>query len=364
MFPPRPTVLRSLWDLLSGGREGRRRRGFTAARTAFNSLTLPYTAWALAVSRDVHPDHDVRRRDLLRLAWRMHRNSTRVFCGTSPRAHLAIAVKLLELPPDVEGVVVECGSFLGGSTANLSLVCDLVGRDLIVYDSFEGLPEAEEADRFAVDAGQGLFAGDLETVKANVAAHGAPERCTFRKGWFDATLPDHAEPIALAYLDVDFQASIHTCLVHLWPHLVDDGFWFTDDFQPVGVAAVYFDERFWAEHFDEKPPGLLGGRYRDRPRSGLDRPLPAADGRTHLPAPGVPHHRLHPQGVRRLLGVRARRRRRRQVGLHPAVRTIGSVERDREFAIANSKEPGGLPLSRGRGRRPPGRRRRPPPGRR
>ena len=42
----------------------------------------------------------------------------------------------------MEGVVVECGCFLGGSTANLSLVCEVVGRELIVYDSFEGLPAA------------------------------------------------------------------------------------------------------------------------------------------------------------------------------------------------------------------------------
>ncbi len=50
-----------------------------------------------------------------------------------------MALKLLETPPEVGGIVIECGTWKGASTSNLSLVCKIVGRRLKIYDSFQGL---------------------------------------------------------------------------------------------------------------------------------------------------------------------------------------------------------------------------------
>jgi hypothetical protein len=188
----------------------------------------------------------------------MYRNTRRVFTATSYRAHLAMAVKLLEIPPSVEGVVVECGCFLGGSTANLSLVCDIVGRDLIVYDSFEGLPPADPHDKYANPKDEGALRGDLEVVRRNVARLGIVERCTFRKGWFSETLPRHEEQVVLCFLDVDFQASLHDCVTNLWPHLTDKGYMFVDEYVYVDYCALFFSERYWRTYFDADPPGLVG----------------------------------------------------------------------------------------------------------
>jgi hypothetical protein len=85
----------------------------------------------------------------------MYRNARRIPTLTSYKAHLAMAVKLLEIPPTVDGVVVECGCYLGGSTANLSLVCDIVRRELVVYDSFEGLSPAQSGDKYANERTEG-----------------------------------------------------------------------------------------------------------------------------------------------------------------------------------------------------------------
>ena len=57
----------------------------------------------------------------------MWKTTRGVWTGTSYKAHLAMAVKLLEIPPEVEGVVVECGCYVGGSSANLSLACEPPG---------------------------------------------------------------------------------------------------------------------------------------------------------------------------------------------------------------------------------------------
>ena len=70
--------------------------------------------------------------------------------------------------------MVECGCFLGGSTANLSLVCDIVGRELIVYDSFEGLPPPEADDKYAKAEATGFLRAELELVKRNVKERTAP----------------------------------------------------------------------------------------------------------------------------------------------------------------------------------------------
>jgi O-methyltransferase len=225
---------------------------------AYHVVSLPLAVAFLFDARRVHPQYRMSMRRRLALGLRMYRNTRRITTGTSYKAHLAMAAKLLEVPPETEGAVVECGCWLGGSTANLSLVCDIVGRDLIVYDSFEGLPPADPNDLHAVAGASGGYRGDLEVVQDHVRRYGAIDRCQFRKGWFSDTLPGHMEPIVLCFFDVDYQASLHDCVVNLWPHLVDDGYLFIDEYVYLDFCALFFSERFWKEHFDSAPPGLLG----------------------------------------------------------------------------------------------------------
>ncbi len=241
------------------GREGPlRERIVRLVRVGYPVWMLPVTVSFLFLNRRVQAAYGMGWWRVCRLAWRMYRNTIRVPTGTSYRAHLAMLAKLLEVPPDMEGVVVECGCYLGGSTVNLSLICEAVGRELIVYDSFEGLPEGDANDKIASPYTPGLFAGPLEEVRANVARYGAIAVCEFRRGWYADTLPAHTEPIVLCFLDVDLQMSIHQCLVNLWPHLTDEGYLFTDDFPILDLCAVFFSEEFWRREMDRDPPGLIG----------------------------------------------------------------------------------------------------------
>lgn len=225
---------------------------------AWATLTWPATVLFLLHNPRIHPAYGLTWRRKLVLARLMRRTTREVTTGTSYKAHLAMAAKLLEVSPEVEGVVVECGCWLGGSTANLSLICEIVGRDLIVYDSFEGLPAPEGDDLYAKEEATGMLKGELETVKDNVRRFGAIERCTFRKGWFKDTLPDHAEPVVLAFLDVDWQASLDDCVTHLWPRLTDQGYVFIDEFVLTDYCALFWSERYWKTRFDTTPPGLIG----------------------------------------------------------------------------------------------------------
>jgi O-methyltransferase len=238
-----------------------RRRHLTRAQRlsrAWATLTLPTTVAFLLWNPRIDPAYGLTWPRKLRLALRMWRTTRSVYTGTSYKAHLAIAAKLFEIPPDVEGVVVECGCFLGGSTANLSLACEITGRELVVYDSFEGLPAPEPGDKYAKDVQTGALAADLETVRENVRRFGTIDRCTFRKGWFSDTLPEHAEPIVLAFLDVDYQSSLDDCIRNLWPKLTDQGYVFIDEYVLTDYCALFWSERYWRTHFDTTPPGLIG----------------------------------------------------------------------------------------------------------
>jgi hypothetical protein len=247
-------------------------------QSAYELLSLPVSTVFLFYNRRIPPKYAMTWRRKFQLSFRMYRNTKRIMTGTSYKAHLAMASKLLEISPKVEGVVVECGCWRGGSTANLSLVCEIVGRKLIVYDSFAGMPEPEAGDKYGYANAVGYFRGDLEVVQDNVREHGCIDVCEFRKGLFKDTVPHHTEPIVLSFLDVDYQSSLHDCVLHLWPHLTEKGYMFIDEYVRLDYCGIFYSERWWKTYLDRPPPGIMGtgigvgvgqfytGPWDDRPR--------------------------------------------------------------------------------------------------
>lgn len=228
-------------------------------------MTAPVAIMFILDSDLIHPAYQMTAWKRLRLGLRMFHNKHRIQTGTSFKAHLVMAMKLLELPPDVAGDVVECGTWHGGSAANLSLVCEIVGRRLLVYDSFQGLPAGVSGDREAKFYKAGEYHGPLATVRENIRKFGAwdrranpLDRVEFIEGWFDATLPNDSSPVALAFVDVDLEASLETCVRYLWPRLIQQGHLFLDECTNTDYCALFFSERYWRERFDTTPPGLIG----------------------------------------------------------------------------------------------------------
>lgn len=193
---------------------------------------------------------------------RIVRNRLRVTSATGFVEQLAMISALLRLPASVEGSVVECGCYLGGSTTNLSLAAKLVGRKLYVFDSFRGLPEPKLKDvrHLAMNVGefhrytQGSWCGSLESVKANVAKYGSLEVCTFIEGYFESTLPNFSETVAFAFCDVDLRDSLETCLRYLWPLMSLSGVLFTHEAHHLEIASLFYDQSLWPDSV----PGLVG----------------------------------------------------------------------------------------------------------
>lgn len=220
-------------------------------------LTVPVSIFFILNSASIHPAYRMSLWKKYRLGFRMFFNKLRVQTGTSYKAHLAMALKILETPPDVAGDVIECGTWKGGSAANLSLVCRIAGRKLIVFDSFEGLPAGEEDDRQDFYA-TGDYCGALEEVKENIRRYGAIECCEFVKGWFDDTLPHLKTPVLLAFFDVDLEKSLEVCVRYVWNNLTEKGCIFIDEYVDLNYCSIFWSERYWKTYFDRTPPGLVG----------------------------------------------------------------------------------------------------------
>jgi O-methyltransferase len=249
-----------LWGSISGGSRNGWRARLTLRFLAkvYYVLTVPVALIFIMSSQQLHPAYRMNWVRRLTLGTRLFLNTLRVPTGTSYKTHLVMALKLFEIPPEVEGAVVECGTWKGGTAANLSLICRIVKRKLLVYDSFEGLPPATADDREAQGYQPGDYLGTLAEVRTNIGRYGAIDQCEFVQGWFQDTLPLLDRPVVLAYLDVDLEGSLDCCVRHLWPQLTGKGYIFTDEAPSLDYCALFFSERFWSENFACTPPGLIG----------------------------------------------------------------------------------------------------------
>jgi O-methyltransferase len=219
-------------------------------------LTVPVSIYFILNSATLHPAYKVGFFKKYSLGLRMFLNKFRIQTGISYKAHLAMALKIFETPPEIAGDIVECGTWKGGSAANLSLICKMTGRKLRIYDSFRGLPPNVEGEKEIYEEGD--YRGTLDEVKENIRRYGAIDVCEFIEGWFEDTLPNHNTPVLLAFLDVDIESSLETCVHYLWNHLTEKGYIFIDEYVGLDYCSLFWSERYWREKFDRTPPGLIG----------------------------------------------------------------------------------------------------------
>lgn len=150
---------------------------------------------------------------------------------------------------EIEGCVVETGTWRGGSLALMDWALRRRGqkRNLIAFDSFEGLPPPGENDpdsamkayapgwcagtREDVIRAQRVLGSDAASGYRGVEPPEEGARLRLVKGWLEDTLPTaELEPIALLHVDVDWYDSVYCALEHLWDHVVPGGIVIFDDY--------------------------------------------------------------------------------------------------------------------------------------
>lgn len=189
--------------------------------------------------------------------------------ASTPTDGLFLAEALLST--ETEGSVIECGCFSGGSTAKLSIVAKILGKGLVVFDSFEGLPMVDQynlrdyhlrksSEEWVTNWTAGRYASRLDNTKYNVEKYGEISVCTFHKGWFSNTLNEENLPdkICFAFTDVDIPNSARECLIAIWPKLTEGSIYFTHDVAYIKVLQAILDRNLWRETIKEFPPILFG----------------------------------------------------------------------------------------------------------
>ncbi len=154
--------------------------------------------------------------------------------------NVELAAKFLADPKLSRGAVIECGCWRGGMSAAL---IELGGpeRDYFFFDSFEGLPPAQEIDGKAALAWQANTtsphyrdncAASLEEFLKTVSLSGIdPRRVHAVKGFFDHTFPSFGSvPISVLRLDADWYDSTMICLNKFWDDVLPGGLILIDDY--------------------------------------------------------------------------------------------------------------------------------------
>ena len=179
--------------------------------------------------------------------------------------YVAIATVIFNIPKSRQGDIIECGSWKGGSSAILSLICNKVGRKLIVADSFEGIPADDNKEgHFYTHLSvlgyyeKGMYDGTLPEVKKNIKKYGKIRTCRFIKGFYKDSLKNFKFPLVFAFLDVDLRSSLEDSVKYLWPHLLDNSYIYTDDSCDMDVVKFWFDEIWWQKNLKVKAPGYVG----------------------------------------------------------------------------------------------------------
>lgn len=202
-------------------------------------------------------------RERVSLVYYLYSISYSVDCPHTESEMLSLITTILTMPKELEGCVVEAGCYKGGSTAKFSLAVKVTGRQLVVFDSFEGLPDNDEVHERTIlgeipNFKKGRYCGHLDEVKQNVAGAGALEVCRFVPGWFEDSMPHFSEPIAAIYLDVDLVSSTKTCLKYLYPLLSPGGYVFSQDGHLPLVTKALQDDEFWQSEVGFEKPLFLG----------------------------------------------------------------------------------------------------------
>lgn len=202
----------------------------------------------------------------IELLFKIVRNYLSIKSATSFLEHIIMVTRILNIPKSLPGVIVECGSYKGASTANLSLAAALTHRTLEVFDSFSGLPKPTQSDKkhILLDLNQihtyspGFWRGTLKEVKTNIAKYGRIDVCNFHKGYFAKTLPNFKKECVFIFLDVDFKKSYEDCLQNLWPLLVNNCSLFIHEAHHLEIVSLFYDKSWWRTNFHARPPYLVG----------------------------------------------------------------------------------------------------------
>jgi O-methyltransferase len=174
----------------------------------------------------------------LRIDWNILHSHT-------PFQVASIALTLASSRPDRGEAFVEAGCWRGGSSAKFSLLCEMLGLDLYIYDSFQGVEPMSPAPGEWDYSGE--YASPETTVRANLRTFGGNAPHTLIAGWFADTLAKSPPrtPVACTYIDCDTAKGTFEALSGIIPALAPNGVVFSQDCHIAPVIALLTSPETW-----------------------------------------------------------------------------------------------------------------------
>jgi len=194
---------------------------------------------------------------------------SRIPSATNLNLHLYVIDKLFSCAHNFDlnkSYIVEAGVYKGAMTCSLSLAAKMLGTKLIVYDSFEGLPDVKMKENIvnyhhiknSSFYKKGMYRGNYDEVIENIKKFGSYESCIFRKGFFKNSMKNSREKIFFLFLDVDLLSSTMDVIKNLWKNVLDNSYVFTDDASDLDLNRIWFDKQWWKKNLHQKSPGFIG----------------------------------------------------------------------------------------------------------
>lgn len=131
----------------------------------------------------------------------------------------------------VEGALVDCGCYNGGSSVMMS--AGAPGREVWAFDSFQGLPETGPRDPGSADDWVGELVASEAKVREAFRRFASPGRLHVVPGWFADSFPrteDQIERVAILHADGDWYESVRLTLETFEPKVAPGGFVVIDDY--------------------------------------------------------------------------------------------------------------------------------------
>lgn len=162
----------------------------------------------------------------------------------------------------IEGDIVECGVYRGGSAAVLGAAMLELGderaRKLWLFDSFAGMPPAGEQDGEFSHTLEGTYVGSELKTRRLLERAGVPApRFQIVTGFYADTFPTVKTPrTALLHVDCDFYEPVKLTLEKFYPRLSPGGFVVLNDYGIYKGARTATDEFFDANGLDIEPVAI------------------------------------------------------------------------------------------------------------
>lgn len=184
--------------------------------------------------------------DEKRAGWLIRRNT---MVGPERMQNLARLAQRIE-DEQIPGDVVECGVYKGGTAAILARTAthSRLPRTVWLFDYFQGMPPATEADGPEAESWVGNLTSSPERVARLLRSTGAElSRVKIVPGMFQETFGQVEIPrIAILNIDADWYESVKLCFERFYDAVVTGGFISIDDYGDWPGCRQAVDEFFQA----------------------------------------------------------------------------------------------------------------------